>query len=140
MAIYFDNSNVTTGQRGPEGPAGPAGPNTVSISTATNINGLLKGNGSKVSAAQVGEDYASPALPQILALTAAGWNANTLTQTVTVTGVTATNVKIVAPNEANVDEYAACGVKATGEGQGTVTFTCTTIPEVDLLVNIAILG
>lgn len=113
---------------------------SITTDTDTNITGLIKGNGSKVSVATVGEDYASPALPQTVTLTAAGWDADALTQTVSVTGVTATNVKVVAPNEANVDEYATCGVKATGEAAGTVTFTCSAVPEVDLLVNIAILG
>lgn len=57
MAIYFDNSNITTGSRGPEGP------NKVSTTTTTNISGIFKGNGSTVQAAQSGVDYASP--PQI---------------------------------------------------------------------------
>lgn len=52
-----------TGERGPQGPAGATGakgdtgPNEVSTTTATNISGLLKGNGSKVAAAVKGTDY-----------------------------------------------------------------------------------
>ena len=86
------------------------------------------------------KDVTARPLSTTVTLTASGWDADALTQTVSVTGATATNVKMVAPNEANVDEYATCGVKATGEAAGTVTFTCATVPEVDLLVNIAILG
>lgn len=65
MAIYFDNSNITTGSRGPEGPQGiqgkqgPAGPNEITTDTATTLNGLLKGNGSTVQAAIAGTDYAT---------------------------------------------------------------------------------
>lgn len=54
MAIYFDNSNITTGSRGPEGP------NKVSTTTTTNISGILKGNGSTVQTAIAGTDYATP--------------------------------------------------------------------------------
>lgn len=63
MAIYFDNSNITTGSRGPEGPQGiqgPIGPNEVSATTTTNISGILKGNGSTVQTAIAGTDYATP--------------------------------------------------------------------------------
>lgn len=49
------------GQDGAQGEQGPAGPNQVSTSTATNISGLLKGNGSAVSAAVAGTDYTTPA-------------------------------------------------------------------------------
>lgn len=49
------------GQAGAPGGTGPAGPNQVSTSTATNISGLLKGNGSAVSAAVAGTDYTTPA-------------------------------------------------------------------------------
>lgn len=63
MAIYFDNSNITTGSRGPEGPQGiqgPAGPNEITANTATSINGLLKGANGKVAQAEGGTDYATP--------------------------------------------------------------------------------
>ena len=46
------------GANGPQGSAGPAGPNEVSTTTATNINGLFKGNGNTVQQAVAGEDYA----------------------------------------------------------------------------------
>lgn len=65
MAIYFDNSNIITGSRGPEGPQGiqgkqgPAGPNEISIDTASSITGILKGNGSTVAVAEAGVDYAT---------------------------------------------------------------------------------
>ena len=55
-----------TGERGPQGltgadgAKGDPGPNEVSTSTATNISGLLKGNGSKVAQAIKGTDYLAP--------------------------------------------------------------------------------
>lgn len=46
------------GDTGDTGPQGPAGPNEIGSSTATNIAGILKGDGAAVSAAQAGVDYA----------------------------------------------------------------------------------
>ena len=40
--------------------AGEPGPNQVSTTTATNISGLLQGDGSSVSAATAGTDYSTP--------------------------------------------------------------------------------
>lgn len=42
------------------GPQGEPGPNEVSTSTATTLNGLLKGNGANVTVAQAGTDYMAP--------------------------------------------------------------------------------
>jgi hypothetical protein len=54
------------GERGPQGIQGPAGadgaagPNEVTTATATNLSGILKGNGSSVQAAVAGVDYLAP--------------------------------------------------------------------------------
>lgn len=48
------------GSQGATGPAGAAGPNTVSTSTTTNINGLIKGNGKTIQQATAGTDYTLP--------------------------------------------------------------------------------
>ena len=135
MAIYFDNSNIITGSRGPEGPAGP---NEITTDTTTTLNGLLKGNSSAVQAATAGVDYATPSQGVTVTLTAAGWTNHM--QLVTVTGATANNIKVVSPAYESVDEYAACGVKAAVDGEGEIIFACTTVPENDLSVNVAILG
>lgn len=47
------------GATGSKGDTGATGPNSVSTSTATNITGILKGNGSTVEAAVAGTDYAA---------------------------------------------------------------------------------
>ena len=46
--------------KGAQGPQGETGPNEVTSSTATNLTGLLKGNGTSVVAATAGTDYATP--------------------------------------------------------------------------------
>lgn len=48
------------GLTGATGPQGPVGPNEVTTSTLTNINGIIKGNGSNISAAIAGTDYQAP--------------------------------------------------------------------------------
>ena len=47
------------GAAGSKGDTGATGPNSVSTSTATDITGILKGNGSTVAAAVAGTDYAA---------------------------------------------------------------------------------
>ena len=105
--------------------------------------GLLKGLGDgSVTWATSGVDYASPALPRTVILGVAAWTGAEapFQQTVSVEGATATNIKVISPAPASVDEYASCGVKATTEGAGAITFACTTVPENDLTVNILIVG
>lgn len=48
------------GDKGDAGEQGVAGPNLVSVTTASNINGILKGNGEHITAAIAGVDYAKP--------------------------------------------------------------------------------
>ena len=43
-----------------KGEKGDAGPNEVSADTATNFNGLLKGDGANVAQASKGTDYLAP--------------------------------------------------------------------------------
>ena len=106
------------------------------------VSGMLKGTGESVVVAQAGTDYALPANGVTVTLGVAAWTGAEapFQQTVSVQGATATNVKVVSPAYASVDEYATCGVKAAAEGEGTITFACTTVPANDLTVNIAILG
>lgn len=132
MAIYFDNSNITTGSRGPEGP------NKVSTTTATNISGIFKGNGSTVQAAQSGVDYASPATDTVVTASASAWGDNIIT--LSVAGVTATSKLEIGLSETATDEqYAAATaaqIRATGSGDGTVTLKAATAPTIDLPIII----
>ena len=105
--------------------------------------GLLKGLGDgSVAAAEAGVDYATPAAAKTASLAVAAWTGAEapFQQTVFVEGATATNIKVISPAPASVDEYASCGVKAAAEGAGTITFACITVPENALTVNVVILG
>lgn len=104
--------------------------------------GLLKGLGDgSVATATAGTDYANPAQGVTVTLDVVAWTGTEapFQQTVSVEGATATNIKIISPAPASVDEYAACGVKAAAEGTGTITFACTTVPENALTVNVVLL-
>lgn len=70
-------------------------------------------------------------------LTVADWSSNT--QTVNVTGVTASNIVIVSPAPASAADYAAAGIVCTAQGTDSLTFTCTTVPSNAITVNVIIM-
>lgn len=69
-------------------------------------------------------------------LTTANWSSNT--QTVNVTGVTASNAVIVSAAPASYLSYSEFGVYCSAQGAGTLTFTCDSTPDVNLTVNVLI--
>ena len=70
-------------------------------------------------------------------LTVADWSSNT--QTITVSGVTASNVVFVAPAPASQADYTAAGIMCTAQGTDSLTFTCTTVPSNAITLNVVIL-
>lgn len=70
-------------------------------------------------------------------LVAANWSSSS--QTINVTGVTASNNVIVAPAPASQSAYTTAGIICTAQGAGTLTFTCTSTPSSDLTVNVLII-
>ena len=104
-------------------------------------SGLLKGDGAGgVSAAAKGTDYAAPSVGVTAALTAAGWDADTKTQTVSVAGVTTEANLIITASPDSYMAYAEAGVRCTAQGAGTLTFACETVPTADVAANVLILG
>ena len=77
------------------------------------------------------------AAQQTATLTVAGWSNGA--QTVTVSGVTASNVVIVAPAPDSQDNYTAAGIKCTAQSQNALTFVCTETPAAAVIVNVVIL-
>lgn len=81
-----------------------------------------------------------------ITLAVAGWGASTVAQTVSVSGVTAANNIVVSlTDDATADEVSASAeamVRATAQGEGTVTFTCLSgkAPAIPLTVSVVILG
>ena len=83
----------------------------VAVQAKITASGILKGNGAGgVSAAVKGTDYAAPSVGVSVTLTASGWNENAKTQTVSVSGVTATaNGSLRIAQSATDEQFAAWG-------------------------------
>ena len=67
-----------------------------------------------------------------------GWSNNTCT--VTVDGITSDSHVIVTPHPDSYVVWAECMVRATAQGEGTLTFACEDVPEVEIKASILIVG
>ena len=107
-------------------------------------SGILKGDGSGgVSAAVKGTDYAGPSVGVTATLTAAGWDADAKTQTVSVAGVTATaNGSLRIAQSATDEQFTAWGSaqpRVTAQSDGSITVKLSgTIPTIDIPVEVLI--
>lgn len=72
-----------------------------------------------------------------ITLSASGWTDNL--QTVYVDGVTSQSTIFVGGDMGSDPEYSSCGVYCSGQGNGTLTFTCSVVPSEDMVADIAIL-
>lgn len=68
------------------------------------------------------------------------WNIATNTATITVNGVTPDNTVIVSPTPISAQRYAEAGVICSSQENNSLTFICTTIPDVDININVLILN
>jgi hypothetical protein len=68
-------------------------------------------------------------------LNASSWSSSALTQTVSCSIVTSSNIVWVAP-AGSIVSYGKNGVYASAQGDGTLTFTCTSVPQDTYTVNI----
>ena len=106
--------------------------------------GILKGDGAGgVSAAVKGMDYAGPSVSVSATLTAAGWDADAKTQTVSVAGVTATaNGSLRIAQSATDDQFTAWGAaqpRVTAQADGSITVKLAgTVPTIDIPVEVLI--
>lgn len=73
-----------------------------------------------------------------VSITVANWNATT-TCTKSVTGVTSSNNIIVTPVPASINTWNSNGVYCSAQGSGTLTFTASTTPSADMIVNVMII-
>ena len=119
--------------------------------TATQYNGNAKTATTATNATKVNNLTVETAVPanakftdtvyspkkSTVTLSASGWSSNS--QTVSVSSVTADNIVIIAPNPNIQDVYAEAGIKCTAQTSGKLTFTCKTVPTVDITVNIVTL-
>lgn len=75
-------------------------------------------------------------IERTVTLTVAGWNNNT--QTVSVSGVTASNLVLVGAAPSSAEAYGEATVKCTAQAANSLTFECEEVPEEALSVNVAI--
>ena len=73
-----------------------------------------------------------------VSLTTSKWS--NLAQSVTVTGVTASNAVVVTPAPASHTAYCESGVYCSAQANGTLTFKCSTVPSANLIVNVLVLN
>lgn len=62
------------------------------------------------------------------------------TQTVTATGVTASNNVVVSPAPTSTSDYVSAGILCTAQASNSLTFTCTTTPSTAISVNVLIIS
>jgi len=112
--------------------------------------------GNAINVLSTGINYSTPYTPQYawspatkkyvddkkseisVTLTTAGWSSNT--QSVTATGVTASNTVIVSPNPSSMSAYTNAKVFCSAQGSNSLTFSCTDTPTGDIVVNVVILN
>ena len=78
-------------------------------------------------------------LARKVTLTTGGWNASTKQQTVTVSGVLADESKQLIhpmPAAASQTAYMEAGIRCTGQGANSLTFTCDTVPTAAITVYV----
>ena len=77
--------------------------------------------------------------PFPVTLTTSGWSSNT--QTVTVSGVVASKTAQLItpiPSDSSRSAYYEAGIMCTGQAANSLTFTCQTVPTIDLAVYVVI--
>ena len=103
--------------------------------TRITANGILKGNGTTISAATKGTDYGAKSFT--VTLTTAGWSNNL--QTVSNSNfATSGYAYIVSPASGSFADYGSAQIYADDvTTSGQMTFHCTDVPSSALTVNIA---
>lgn len=124
-------------------------PTLVAVSNKQNkifIDGVLKGDGDNVLAAEPGVDYATPAALRTVVLNVADWVAvgdgggAPFTQTVAVPDIQLSNNIIVAPPPEFLTVWGDTGMHCSGQADGELTFTCDIMPEQAVTVNTLVLS
>lgn len=102
------------------------------------ITGLLDPVDSADAANKAYVDSKAPTSVTVT-LTTSGWSSNT--QTVTVSGVSATETaQLITPTPAKASQsaYYEAGIMCTNQGTNSLTFTCQTVPTSNLTVYVVI--
>lgn len=129
----------------------PSAANVGAVPTSRTVNGKALSSNVTLKADDIETDSvgvsvqdsldgkASKSSGVAVAIAVADWSGGT-TCTKSVTGVTASNNIVVAPDPSSSDKYGEFGVKATAQGSGTVTFSASATPDSAITVNVLIVG
>lgn len=71
-------------------------------------------------------------------LTVAGWSTSNNTQSVSVSGVTTSNLVEVSPAPASWKDAGNFGIYCSAQAANSLTFTCSNIPNVAITINVVI--
>lgn len=94
-------------------------------------------NGADIDVPTTGGTMAVIGVNTTVTLTTAGWSGGS--QTVTVTGMTATGIALVSPDPTDQSAYTSAGIICTAQAANSLTFTCTSTPSADIDVNVVML-
>ena len=98
----------------------------------TTIDGEVQTAQSDITALQSNKQNTITAVT--VSLTVAGWASNQ--QTVSATNVTASNIVWVSPAPASFTTYGQAGIYASAQADGTITFTCKSVPSTAISVEV----
>lgn len=117
-------------------------PTLIGAQPQITIDGLLKGDGNgNITAAEKGTDYLTTAGRAVtVTIRAANWNSTAKSVTAVCSGVTADSNIIVTPSAGSFEAYCQAGVRCTSATTNTLAFKCSTVPTVNLTVNVLILS
>lgn len=104
---------------------------------AIDVSDLQDKVGDMSVSSQIASALASVIAQKTVQLTTSGWNDNQ--QTVSVSGVTASNLVIVSPDPAtsNYSAYTQCEICCIAQAAGELTFSCKQVPSAAITVNVA---
>ena len=118
------------------------GVNTSVANKADKVNGATAGNFAALDAngnlVDSGYKYATFAKKKTATATLAVASWSSGAQTVTVSGVTASNTVFIAPAPASQEVYTAAGIICTTQAANKLTFTCAETPTAAVTVNVVI--
>lgn len=83
---------------------------------------------------------AEASVTTIITLLASGWSTEDNTLTVSVPVISAVDTIIIGPAPESHIAYNESGIYCSGQADGQLSFICSYIPEIDLIVNVLIVG
>lgn len=111
---------------------------THAISDITNLQSSLDEKTSKTYVDDAVSNKANKHVSTTGSLSVSAWSSKS--QTISVTGVTASNIVIVSPAPNSYVAYTTSNIRCTTQDAGALTFVCDNVPDSALTVNIVILS